>query len=195
MSKLTKSILECLLGSLLVLFFGPLLSPMTNPWYQIYSEPLYWLFGSIGCGILTFIIIYFIDINPRKFYYCINVIPVILFLTLSTLCLIPSIIYIAIIENIVLKISLLILLIFMYLFLIYAFIHRGICIYKNKIRIFKFKIKTYNASKIENIKFEHLNKKCNIIITINDLKEEFVLSSFSAKMIEKRMCELISYKS
>ena len=40
MNKTLKNILECSLGSILVLFFGPLLSPISNPWYQIYTEPL-----------------------------------------------------------------------------------------------------------------------------------------------------------
>ena len=63
MNKTLKNILECSLGSILVLFFGPLLSPISNPWYQIYTEPLYWVFGILGCSILTGIIIYFIDIK------------------------------------------------------------------------------------------------------------------------------------
>ena len=90
MNKTLKNILECVLGSLLVLFLGPLLSPVSNPWYQVYTEPLYWVFGILGCSILTGIIIYFIDINPRKFYYCLNIIPITTFLTISTIGLIIS---------------------------------------------------------------------------------------------------------
>ena len=144
MNKTLKSILECLSGSILVMFLGPLLSPISNPWYQIYTEPLYWVFGILGCSILTSIIIYFIDINPRKFYYCLNIVPTSIFLLFSTIGLIISLAFITLIENISLKIILLILLILLYLFLIYVFMHRGICIYKkDKIRIFKFKIKKY----------------------------------------------------
>ena len=80
MNKTLKNILECLLGSILVLFFAPLLSPISNPWHQIYTEPLYWAFGILGCSILTCIIIYFVDINPRKFYYCLNIVPIIILL-------------------------------------------------------------------------------------------------------------------
>ena len=71
--------------------------------------------------------------------------------------------------------------------------HRGVCIYQNgKIRIFKFKIKTYKASKIDDIKFDYENKKCNVVIIINGVKEEFILSSFSAKMTENRLKSLLS---
>ena len=193
MNKTLKNILECVLGSLLVLFLGPLLSPVSNPWYQVYTEPLYWGFGILGCSILTGIIIYFIDINPRKFYYCINIIPITTFLTISTIGLIISLIFIAIIENILLKIIFLILLILLYLFLIYVFMHRGICIYKKgKIRIFKFKIKTYVANKIDDINFEYQNNKCFVFITICDNKEEFKLSSLSAKSIENRMKQIVN---
>lgn len=192
MNKILKKILECSLGSILVLFFGPLLSPISNPWYQIYTEPLYWVFGILGCSILTSIIIYFVDINPREFYYCLNIVPISIFLTFSTIDLIISLIFISLIENILLKIILLILLILLYLFLIYVFMHRGICIYKKgKIRIFKFKIKTYVANKIDDINFEYQNKKCLISITIGDNKEEFKVSSLSAKTIEKRMKQIV----
>ena len=193
MNKTLKNILECLLGSILVLFFVPLLSPISNPWHQIYTEPLYWVFGILGCSILTGIIIYFVDINPRKFYYCLNIVPIIIFLITSTIGLIISLIFIALIENISLKIILLILLILLYLFLIYVFMHRGICIYKKgKIRIFKFKIKTYIANKIDDIIFEYQNKKCLISITIGDYKEKFKTSSISAKSIEKRMKQKVN---
>ena len=193
MNRILKNILECLLGSILVLFFGPLLSPISNPWYQIYTEPLYWVFGILGCSILTSIIIYFVDINPRKFYYCLNIVPISIFLTFSTIGLIISLVFISLVENILLKIILLILLILLYLFLIYVFMHRGICIYKKgKIRIFKFKIKTYVADKIDDINFEYQNRKCLISITIRDYKEEFKLSSLSAKSIENRMKQIVN---
>lgn len=193
MNKTLKNILECLLGSILVLFFGPSLYPISNPWHQIYTEPLYWVFGIFGCSILTGIIIYFIDINPRKFYYCLNIVPISILLTFSTIGLIISLIFISLIENILLKSILLILLILLYLFLIYVFMHRGICIYKKgKIRIFKFKIKTYVANKIDDINFEYQNKKCLISITIGDYKEEFKIPSISAKSIEKRMKQIIN---
>ena len=193
MNKIIKNIIECGLGTILVLFLGPLFSPVSNPWYQIYSEPLYWVFGILGCSILTCIIIYFIDINPRKFYYCLNIVPTTIFLTVSTIGLIISIIFIAIIENMLIKIILLILLILLYLFLIYVFMHRGICIYKKgKIRIFKFKIKTYVVDKIGDINFEYQNNKCFVFITICDNKEEFKLSSLSAKSIENRMKQIVN---
>ena len=188
MNQIKKNVIECLLGSLVVLLFGPLLSPATNPWYEIYAQPLYWLFGCIGCVVVSSIILYFLNINPRKFYYCINIVSVSIFLTLSTLSLITSLVLISIVENVIFEIILLILTIILYLFMIYAFMQRGICIYKNKkIRIFKFKIKTYNVEKPDDIIFEYSKKKCNIVIVINGFKEEFKLSSFSAKMIEKRL--------
>ena len=95
MKKIIKSILECLLGSLIVLFFGPLLSPMSNPWYQVYSETSYWIFGILGCIILTFIIVYFTEINPRKFYHFLDDAPIAIFLLFSTFGLITSLIFIA----------------------------------------------------------------------------------------------------
>lgn len=189
MNKINKkSIIECLFGSIIVLILAPLLSPSANPWYAIYGHPLYWLFGCLGCVVLSFIILYFTDINPRKFYHIVNVVPVSIFLIISTLSLITSLVLISLIENLAIKIVLLLLVIVLFLFLIYVFMHRGFCVYKNgKIRIFRLKIKTYDASKIDDIKFEYSNKKCDIIIVIGGLKEEFKLSSFSAKMIENRL--------
>ena len=71
--------------------------------------------------------------------------------------------------------------------------HRGICIYKKgKIRIFKFKIKTYVVDKIDDINFEYQNNKCLVFITIGDNKEEFNLSSLSAKSIENRMRQIVN---
>ena len=193
MNQIKKNAIECLLGSLVVLLFGPLLSPATNPWYEIYAQPLYWLFGCIGCVVVSSIILYFLNINPRKFYFCINIVSVSIFLTILTLSMITSLVLIAVIENVVIKIALLVLLTLLFLISIYVFMHRGVCIYKNgKIRIFRFKIKTYDASKIDDIIFEYANKKCNIIIVINGFKEEFKLSSFSAKMIENRLKGLMN---
>ena len=193
MNKTIKNIIECALGSIFVLFIGPLLSPISNPWYQIYSELLYWVFGILGCSILTSIIIYFIDINPRKFYYCLNIVSITIFLTVSTIGLIIAVVFISIVENILIKTVLLIFLILVYLFLIYTFMHRVICIYKRgKIRIFKFIIKTYIAYKIDDINFEYQNKKCLISITIGDYKEEFKISSLSAKSIENRMKQIVN---
>ena len=193
MNKISKNIIECLLGSLVVLIFGPLLSPATNPWYEIYLQPLYWLFGVIGSIVISSVIVYFLNINPRKFYHIVNVVPVSIFWTISVLSLIASFVVIAVIENVAIKIVLLLVVTILYLFLIYIFLHRGVCIYKNgKIRIFRFKIKTYDASKIDDIIFEYANKKCNIIIVINGFKEEFKLSLFSAKMIENRLKRLMS---
>ncbi|MBQ9730504.1 MAG: hypothetical protein IJV94_00055 [Bacilli bacterium] len=187
-----KIIIECLLGSLLVLLFAPLLYPVTDPWFEIYSSPIYWLFGYLSCAIISFIIVYFTNINSRKFYYCINIVPASIGLTLSTFSFITILVLISLMENICIKIVLLILVTLLYLFLLYVIIHRGICIYKNgKIRIFKFKIKTYNVTKIEDIRFEYENKKCNIVIIINGFKEEFVLSSFSAKLVEKRLKSIV----
>ena len=189
MNKTLKNILECALGSILVLFFGPLLSPISNPWYQIYTEPLYWVFGILGCSILTGIIIYFIDINPRKFYYCLNIVPTTIFLTVSTIGLIIAVVFISIIENIIIKTVLLIFLILIYLFLIYSFMHRGICIYKRgKIRIFKFKIKTYIADKIDDINFEYQNKKYEKI----DEKEIWYVNNYDS---QGNLIHCIKYKS
>lgn len=193
MNIMMKNIFKCFMGSILVLLFGPLLSPVSEPWYQVYFEPFYWVFGVLCCFILTGIIIYFIDINPRQFYHCINIVPTSIFITMSTLGLIASLLLISFVDDIIIKIIFIILLIILYLFLIYVFMHRGVCIYKKgKIRIFKFKIKKYIANKIDSINFEYQNKKCIITILINNYKEEFKLSSNSAKFIENRMKQMIN---
>lgn len=149
-----------------------------------------WVLAYISVITVYPIIMYFTKINPRTFYYCIDkiVIRSITF-SIALMIFILALAYISIlVESIVKKIIILILVLTIFLFVIYALFHRGICIYKNKIRIFKFKIYTYNNCNIESISHAVINQDDFVIITICGKTHKFKISKLCLKRL-KKLCE------
>lgn len=192
MKKILRTISKYVTASVVLLLYLSLTEFYTEPWYLVFENPEFWIMGGSACLVTCLALAYFIDINPRKFYYCVQIVPASICTAISTLILIVLLVLIALMQNVLWKVVLLILAVAIHLLSIYLFIHRGICVYKNgKIRVFKGKVKTYIASEIDNVQFAYQNKKCTITVTINGNKEKFRLSNSSARLAEKRLKQFI----
>lgn len=153
-----------------------------------YPRIEYW----ISCFISGFVVhtlqIYFNELNPREMYYIIGIAKTSTAILLSTFTLILGLIWISIRGNTMMKVVFLISSFLIYLFLIYCFVHKGVAIYKRgKVRIFNFKIKTYQVDKIDDCIFEYAGKKCVIHIVVSGNDHIFKIPSASARLCEQRL--------
>lgn len=155
-----------------------------------YFDKYYWLEVLIPLAAVYPAVIYFKDINPRTFYFCIDVFTV----TVVTLLLFFAPITIFVLasesESLAAKMLIAAVGIFLILFAIYVFWLRGVAEYRNgKIRIFKFKVKTFENGKIEKINFDYTKRECIITITVDGDSTVFKIGKSSGKLCEKRFRE------
>ncbi|MBE6903740.1 MAG: hypothetical protein E7480_03940 [Ruminococcaceae bacterium] len=152
-----------------------------------YKRIDHWLLCFLAVLTVYHILFYFEKVNPRKMYYCVGVFTTTIAILFSSVAFIVALIWIAILENIAIKIVFLFVSSIIYLTLIYIFVHRGVAVYKRgKIRIFKFSVKTYQTDKIEDYSFDYIGKKCVIHIIVSGNDHIFKIPSSSAKHCEQR---------
>ena len=77
--------------------------------------------------------------------------------------------------------------IFLLTFLIYASGHRGLAIYRDKIRIFKFRIETYHTSVVDDISIVYGDVIAQIKITVCEETTTFRLPIFAARLCQRRL--------
>jgi len=189
MKKVIKHIIRFLGFFAFMGFLSPFVDCI-NP-LNAYKDPEHWIAVFVSVSIVYPIIVYIYEINPRKFYYCVDQVLVTIVWLLLFFGLFATIIILIILENIVFKIILLVSSVLVFLFIIHAFVHRGIAVYsKGKIRIFKFKIKTYSTDKIDDITFEYNGKKCTVNIIVCGEDNIFRIPSSSAKRFEPKLKSL-----
>lgn len=198
MKKIFKYILSTIFYSIAAgIVIGLLYPVFDGVSLELYKAAGYW----ISCVIIGFVVknidFYFTKLNPRTFYHCADIILASVILTLTFFASILVIVLIGLMEDLIIKILLIISVVIFILFIVYVVCHRGVAIYnKGKIRIFKFKIKTYYTKQIDNIEFEYNGKKCTINIIVEGQNNIFKLPSNSAKVCEKRfktlMCDDIA---
>ena len=167
-----KKILLHIVSFVGIYFFALLFAPLYNGDLDSYKNKYYWLEILIVFAVVYAICLYFTELNPRK---TVMIIPylsikksILLGLVFSFLIIawFAIIIAAAIMDNGFLKILIFILWLLSFPILFYFLLYRGVVVYKNKIRIFKIKITTYNTSIIDDISYEELDDiiKVNIII-------------------------------
>ncbi len=162
---------------------------------ETYKRAAHWINSFIATFVVYNISLYFTKINPRKFYFCMNVIITTIALTVSSIALIIALGFISTVDGVSTKVIWITVAAAIYLLIIYAFVCRGIAVYqKGKIRIFKVRIKSYSTDKIDDVQFEYTGKKCRITIVINGEENTFKLPSGSAKLSEKRFRALVRKK-
>ncbi len=192
--NLLKHIILVIIYSLLLGLVSPIYD-MVNV-LETYQRPSHWAICLITVLVVYPIFLYFHKINPREFYFCYNIPSVTVALTLSSVALIAGLIAVGIMEGILLKTLLMTMLGSVYLFSVYALVCRGVAIYKKgKVRIFKFRIKTYaERNTVDTVRFEYVGKKCTVHIVISGYEHTFRLSAYSAKLCEKRFDSLPKQK-
>ncbi len=153
-------------------FASPFLdaSPDTIP--NVYFDEFYWLEVLVATFLAYLAVTYFLEINPRKSYtifpYCSIKKAILIGFILGFTILAWFIfgILLAVLPNGALKIVLFITWFLFIPVLCYFLVFRGIFIYKNKIRVFKIKIYTYNTSTIDNLVIDEIDNKLKIDIVV-----------------------------
>ncbi len=160
---------------------------LTHHTFSDWSNVWYWIMCLILSAILYLVGGYFLQYRPRSFYYCSDIISLTLVIVIGFWSSILVAIFVPWPENIAMKISLICAYILLLAFLIYASGHRGLAIYPDKIRIFKFRIKTYQTTKVDSIAVEYGDFVANIHITVCGETTTFRLPNFAARLCQRRL--------
>ena len=177
-----KKILLHIVSFVGIYFFALLFAPLYNGDLDSYKNKYYWLEILIVFAVVYAICLYFTELNPRK---TVMIIPylsikksILLGLVFSFLIIawFAIIIAAAIMDNGFLKILIFILWLLSFPILFYFLLYRGVVVYKNKIRIFKIKITTYNTSIIDDISYEELDDSIKVNIIIEGKSNYFTIS-------------------
>lgn len=190
--KVWKHMLSVLGYIALMYLLVPVYDLLENPAIGIQAfgqlgDPFYIIGCAVAAPLIYLAIHYFTEINPKKFYYCIDIILITVVMILSFFGLVAGLAHSSTLEGILLKTTLLLLIVFVFLFIIYVTWHRGLAIYKDKIRIFKFRIKTYHTTVVDSIVIEYGKYVSAIRITVDGDTTTFRLPTLSAKMCAKRL--------
>ena len=177
-----KKILLHIVSFVGIYFFALLFAPLYNGDLDSYKNKYYYLEILIVFAVVYAICLYFTELNPRK---TVMIIPylsikksILLGLVFSFLIIawFAIIIVAAIMDNGLLKILIFILWLLYFPILFYFLLYRGVVVYKNKIRIFKIKITTYNTSIIDDISYEELDDSIKVNIIIEGKSNYFTIS-------------------
>ena len=190
--KVWKHVLSVLGYIALMYLLVPVYDLLENPAigiqaFEHWANPFYIIECAVAAPLVYLAIHYFTEINPRKFYYCFDIILIIIVTLISFFALVTCVALSPASEGILLEISFLLLTLFIFLFIIYVTWHRGIAIYKDKIRIFKFRIQTYHTTVVDGIVIEHGKFTSTIQITVCGDTTTFRLPTISAKICEQRL--------
>lgn len=193
MKKIILHIGKFLGAYIIALLFAPLYN---NGDFNSYTDKHYWLEALIVVAIVYAILLYFTEFNPRKAVmivpYCSIRKAIFLGFAFSFLIIgwFASAIFIAILENSFLKILLIIIWLLSFPILFYFLLYRSVVVYKNKIRIFKIKIITYNTNIIDDVSFEDIDNKTKINIIIEGKSNYFIVDKKEKIKYTKRLSAL-----
>ena len=192
-----KKILLHIVSFVGIYFFALLFAPLYNGDLDSYKNKYYYLEILIVFAVVYAICLYFTELNPRK---TVMIIPylsikksILLGLVFSFLIIawFAIIIVAAIMDNGLLKILIFILWLLYFPILFYFLLYRGVVVYKNKIRIFKIKITTYNTSIIDDISYEELDDSIKVNIIIEGESNYFTISKKDKIRYVARLSKLI----
>ena len=166
-----------------------------------YTQSFYWLEILIYEIVVGSILLYFLEINPRKHVMIFvekNIRNTVLLSLAASMCFLAllalgMVVAILVPDDTFIKFVLIVVWLLMFPVAYYIFFYRGISIYKNKkIRIFNFKVTTYQNGFIEDVKVEKFEKHSKLTIVINGKENVFWISSKYAQhyqdKIRKTMC-------
>ncbi len=162
-----------------------------------YSDPGHWGFCLVISlvAIIVEVLVCENIIQIPTFYFCSGILPIVVTILTFFALIISLILILANFESAFIQALLLVLAVSVFAFAIGSSWCRGVAVYDDgTVKIFKFKIKTYEAAVIDDIKIEYSGIKCKIIITVNG--EDNVFNAFAAtgQICSKRLMELLEEK-
>lgn len=171
-----KWISSFILGYIILFIFAPFYNgdKIDLNTLHPYTSKYYWLI-ILGCDLVGLLVAYkFTKRKPRKYYGLQNETTIIPLISVLITCLVFILIPIAIINNLFIKIILVVIDIAVIYFLGYIMYSKAIIIYEdNTIILYNFKRKIYKNSKIDNLKVDEKDNKYIINIIINN--EEHII--------------------
>ena len=186
-----KKWIKYLLGFIGMYFILYLFAPLSGVSdLSEYVQEFYWLEILICELAVFFVYIYFQEINPRKhiMIFVEKSVKETVFKSLAfSSCILAwfallMVIVLLVSDNTFVKMVLAVLWLLVLPTLCYLFFYRGISIYKNKkIRVFNFKVTTYQNGVIEGVKIDEFGKTSKLIVSINGKENVFWVSSKSAQ--------------
>lgn len=183
----------CVLGlAFLMGFISPIYNwleapSFTHHTFSSWADPWHWILCLVISVILYLIYQYFIEYRPRAFYYCVDLVSLVLVIQIELWGSILAAIFLPRPQNPFALTTCICAYAFLLFFLIYASGHRGFAIYRDKIRIFKFRIQTYHTTEIDHISIEYGNFIATIRITVHGDTTIFRLPTFAARLCERRL--------
>ncbi len=193
MAKKVFKHIVCILGLAFLMGFGsPIYNWIENPafthhTFSSWADPWHWMLCLAISIILYLIYQYFMEYRPRTFYYCIDLVSLVIVIQIELWGSILAAIFFPWPQNSFALAACICAYVFLLFFLIYASGHRGFAIYRDKIRIFKFRIKTYHTTELDDISIEYGNFIANIRITVCGETTIFRLPAFAARLCERRL--------
>ncbi len=156
----------------------------------LYKDPFYWLIIVLAVAIVYPVVIYFKEINPRTFVHLYDVV-----WATAALCLLIGgevmallLVLFRLSEHRALMILALVACGAVFLLGLYAIMCRGVAIYqKGKVRVFKFRIYTYNTDIVDDLRLEYHGKQCIVHVVVQGGEHLFRVGKGSAELIEKRL--------
>lgn len=192
MKQMLKHVASVLCLAFLMGFGSPVYNWIENPsfthrTFSSWADPWHWTLCLAISVLLYLIYQYFMEYRPRAFYYCFDLISLVLVIQMEIWGSILAVIFLPWPQNpFALAVSICVYL-FLLAFLIYASGHRGLAIYRDKIRIFKFRIKTYHTTLVDDISIVYGNFIAQIKITVCGETTTFRIPTFAARLCQRRL--------
>ena len=190
--KILKHVASVLGLAFLIGFGSPVYNWIENPSFShhifsSWADPWHWMLCLAISVLLYLIYQYFMEYRPRAFYYCFDLISLVLVIQIALWGSILAVIFLPWPQNPFALAACICAYIFLLAFLIYASGHRGLAIYRDKIRIFKFRIKTYHTSVVDDISIVYGDFIAQIKITVCEETTTFHLPVFAARLCQRRL--------
>jgi hypothetical protein len=130
-------------------------------------------------------------IQIPTFYFCSGVLPIVATILTFFAFMVSLFVILWNFESAAIQVVFIILTLVICAFVIGATWCRGVAVYEDgTVKIFKFRVKTYNDAVIDDIKIEYNGIKCKIIVTVNGEDNVFNAFAVTGKLCGKRLMEL-----
>ena len=201
-NKILRHVGRAILYAILVGIIAPILDLLELAWrgaseplsaFEAYVNPWYWLCIAIAVAAIYILVLYFREIKPRNFVFLYDIMQttvlVCLLIGAEVLALLYAVVGLS--DHKALLILALIACGVVFLFGIYAITCRGVAIYQDgKVRIFKFRIYTYQTGEVEDLRLEYQGRICYVHVVVQGHDHVFKISAGTAKAVEHRLTML-----
>ncbi len=198
-NKILRHVGRVILYAILMGMIAPIFDLLELVWrgapdplsaFEVYVNPWYWLCIAIVVAVIYIIVLYFREIKPRTFVFLYDIVQ-----TTALVCLLVGVEVIALLYAVVglsehkaLLVLALIACGAVFVFGIYAITCRGVAIYQDgKVRIFKFRIYTYQTDGVDDLRLEYQGRICYVHVVVQGHDHVFKISAGTAKAVEHRL--------